>query len=165
MTEFDGRKILLIFLYGLLIILLIILTFFLVTYLLKKGEVFKPKPASGEFPTPPLSGFPSAPQFIEIAGYYFEGPWSLIELQEKKVIKNPELYELYAILCKKEKYDKIDYDIIYIGETGEEQVQEKCLLENCNQKAENLYIALFHTDDKNKVREYLNNQVNPVCNL
>lgn len=156
-----GRRIVLNSLYSLFVILLIVLVFFTVSYLLKKGEVFKPKPASGEFPVSPVGSFPPAPQFIEIGGYYFEGPWSLEMLSKQKVAPSPDVYGLYAILCKKNG----EYDIINIGETDKEQVQYDCWLENCNQKVENLYIALLHADDKNKIIEYLNNKVNPPCNL
>lgn len=161
--NFKDKRILLISLYGFFMILLIVLTFFAVSYLLKKGEVFKPSPASGEFPGSPLGDFPPAPQFIEIGGYYFEGPWSLEVLKEKNVVLSSDLSALYGILCKKDG----EYDIIDIGETGEEQTQTQynCWLEKCNQKVENLYLALLRTDDKNKVIEYLNNKVNPPCNL
>lgn len=161
--NFRGKRILLIFLYGLFMILVVVLVFFVVTYLLKKGQVFKPNPASGEFPASPIGDFPPAPQFIEIGGYYFEGPWSLETLNEKNIALFSDLYGLYAILCKKDG----EYDIIDIRETNKEQTetQYNCRLEKCNQKVENLYIALLHTDDKNKVIEYLNNKVNPSCNL
>lgn len=62
MVESDKKKILLIFLYGLFMILLVVLVFFTVSYLLKKGEVFKPKPASGEFPASPVGEFPPGPE-------------------------------------------------------------------------------------------------------
>lgn len=57
-----GRRILLNSLYGLFVILLVALVFFAVSYLLKKGEVFKPKPASGEFPASPVGKFPPGPE-------------------------------------------------------------------------------------------------------
>ena len=164
--NFKGRRILLISLYCLFMILLVILAFFAVSYLLKKGEVFKPSPASGEFPASPIGDFPPAPQFIEISGYYFEGPWSLEILKEENIALISDLYGLYAILCKKDG----EYDIIDIGKTGEEQTetQYSCWLEKCNQKVENFYIALLRAGDKNKIIEiieYLNNKVNPSCNL
>ena len=45
-------------LYALLVLLLVALVFFGVSYLVKKGQALKPAPASKEFPKPPFSIFP-----------------------------------------------------------------------------------------------------------
>ena len=102
----------LISLYSLFILLLVVFVFFLVTYLLQRGKVLLPPEVPGEFPPSPALNLPAGPEFIEIDGLYFNGPW---QLKENNYIDKAALY---AILCKVEKYDKIDYDIIYIGETG-----------------------------------------------
>ena len=58
-----GRKIILKSLYALLILLLVALVFFLVSYLVKKGESLRPAPASKDFPQAPFSIFPPGPEF------------------------------------------------------------------------------------------------------
>ena len=58
-----GRKIILKSLYALLILLLVALVFFLVSYLIKKGEALRPAPASKDFPQAPFSIFPPGPEF------------------------------------------------------------------------------------------------------
>jgi len=61
MLQSDKRKFLLIILSGIFVILVILLTFFLVSLLLKKGEVLKPPETSVEFPSSPAGNFPPAP--------------------------------------------------------------------------------------------------------
>lgn len=57
-----GRRILLKSLYSLFVILLIAFVFFLVSYLLKRGEVFRPPLSPGEFPPSSAIGFPPPPE-------------------------------------------------------------------------------------------------------
>lgn len=162
-----GRKFLSTAFVGFLIILLMVLVFYLVSYSLKKGEAFLP-PAGvpGEFPPPShIDNFPPAPQFIKIGNYYFTGPWLL---KKNKVIREPAGY---AILCKKNE----EYDIIYIGEQeGRIQLlgheQYKCWMENCNQNIRNLYLVIFWTPlkrynsaEREKIKEELEGQINPPC--
>ena len=162
-----GRRILLNSLYALFITLLIALVFFSVTYLLKRGEVFRPQEIPGEFPPSPAANFPPPPQFIKIEKYYFTGPWLL---KEYDIIENPVVL---AIFCKRNE----EYDIIYIGEmTGEKKQllagheEYGCWMEKCNQELKNLYLAIFETPlekygstDRKEIREELINQFNPSC--
>lgn len=155
-----GKKLLLNSLYGLCIVLIIVSVFFLITYLLKKGEGLTPS----EFPPSPAANFPPPPQFIEIGKYYFTGP---LPLKENDLIGKPAIY---TILCKKNQ----EYDKIYIGETGGriqllEHGQYNCWMENCGKKLGNLYVAVFRPSEKyssterKRIREELEEQINPPC--
>ncbi len=162
-----GRGILLNSLYGLFIILLFALVFFLVSYFLEKSSVLKPPQPSEDLPPVPIGYFPPPPQFIEIEDYYFAGPWSL---KDYNIIASPSIY---TVLCKRNE----EYDIIYIGETsggktGEQLLRHEeysCWTENCNQ-IENLYLAVFQAliekysfDEREEVVEGLMNQISPPC--
>lgn len=160
-----GRRILLNSLYTLFTTLLIVFVFFLVSYLLQRGEVLKPPEVPGEFPPSLAAGFPPAPQFIEIGEYYFDGPRSL---KKNNVMDRAGVF---TILCKKNG----EYDIIYIG--GNEKTsrllkhdQYRCWLENCNQEIKNLYLAVFWmpTDKydyvaRKEFKKELEEQIKPVC--
>lgn len=160
-----GRVILLKALYSLIALLLIVLVFFSVTLLLQKGEVLLPPSTPGDFPPSPDANFPPAPQFIEVGGYYFAGPGGL---EDNDFIKKSSVY---VILCKKNS----EYDIIYIGETSgkitvSKNNQYRCWLNNCNQKLEDIYLAVFQTpldkyspDEREKIRAGLESQINPPC--
>lgn len=162
-----GRQILLIALWGLFITLLIILIFYLVSFLLKKGEVFQPPQASlGEFPVSPAINFPSPPQFIKIGDYYFTGPRLL------KKYNTIDKSAIYTVLCKKNG----NYDIMFIEESERawllEHEQYGCWLEKCGQNLKNLYTAVFWTsgekynfEDRRRIKEELENQINPPCPL
>ena len=160
MANFDTQKFSLTFLYIIFVISLIILTFFLVTWLLKEGEVLLPPSATGEFPPEPLTTFPQPPEFIELGDYYFSGPWPLESLEEINVSVNRDLFALYTILCKRNE----EYDIIYVGGTKEEDVDYECWAENCNQEIQNLYVAFFLTSfDPVKIKDKLNRRLSPIC--
>lgn len=58
-----GENIILKSLYALLVLLIIVLVFFLVSYWVRKGQALRPPPASKEFPSPPFSVFPPGPEF------------------------------------------------------------------------------------------------------
>jgi len=160
-----GRRILLNSLYVLFITLLITFVFFLVSYLLQKGEVLKPPEVPGEFPPSLAVGFPPAPQFIEIGEYYFNGPWSL---KKNNVMDRAGVF---TILCKKNG----EYDIIYIGENEKssrlsEHSQYRCWLETCNQEIKNLYLAAFWISTgesdyaaRRELKEELEKQISPPC--
>ncbi|PIR72506.1 MAG: hypothetical protein COU42_01030 [Candidatus Nealsonbacteria bacterium CG10_big_fil_rev_8_21_14_0_10_36_24] len=161
-----GQKIILNSLYALFILLLVALVFFLGTYLLKKGEVLKPPLASQDFPSAPVSIAPVPPVFVEIGGSYFSGPWSLQELEKKNIFENTKISGLYTIMCKKNG----DYGIIYIGRIGGEQINYQCWLENCENKIENLYMALlpissekFGRTEIEDLAQKIRNRVNPLC--
>jgi len=158
-----GRAIVLKALYSLFVLLLVVFVFFSVTHLLKKGEVLLPAQVPGDFPPSPDVNFPPAPEFIEVGGYYFVGPW-LLE-KNNSVNKNA----IYTILCKKDG----EYDIIYIGDTGGKEnllrnKQYSCWIKNC--KLSNIYLAVFFTPiDKydstrrQEIRKGLEGQINPPC--
>lgn len=160
-----GRKITLISLYCLFVVLLAVLVFFLVSYLVKKGDVFKPPVATGEFPSFPAVYFPPPPEFVIVGEYYFLGPWLL---KEYGAVAGPSVY---SILCKKNE----EYDIMYVEETekGEQLLrneQYKCWVENCSQGLSNLYLAVIQTPpnrytltERKKIKDSLIDQVNPPC--
>jgi len=153
-----GRKIILKSLYAFLVLLLVALVFFLVTYLVKKGEALKPPPASKDFPAPPFSIFPSGPEFVEIEGYYFSGPWSLRSLKEKNIFEGSEMSGLYAILCKRNG----EYDTIYIGSMGRQEPDYQCWMDNCENKIENLYLAALQTNREGLLEKIIR-RVSPPC--
>lgn len=161
-----GRRVLLNSLYALFTVLLIVLVFFTVTYLLKKGEVLLPQQSLGEFPSSPAANFPPPPQFIKIGEYYFMGLWLL---EEYDLIGKSALY---AIFCKRNE----EYDIMYIGdiEGRKKQIfgieEYECLMEGCSQGSENFYIAIleippeaYNSADRKAIRKELINQLNPSC--
>lgn len=160
MANFDTKKFSAISLYIIFVISLIVLTFFLVTWLLQEGEVLRPPLPSEEFPPQPLTTFPQPPEFIEIGDYYFSGPWSLESLEEIDVSVSRDLFVLYAVLCKKNE----EYDIIYFGGREQKDVNYECWMENCNQEIQNLYFAVFlSSSDPEKIKDNLNRRLNPVC--
>ncbi len=163
--EKQGSKILLNSLYGFLTILIVALVFFLVSYLLRKGETLQPQEVSEEFPSSLAVDFPPPPQFINVGEYYFTGPWLL---KKSQFIKEAALY---TILCKKNE----EYDIIYIGQTeGREQLlrheQYKCWVENCGRNSKDIYLGIFWTpserynaEQKKEIKESLKKQISPPC--
>ncbi len=163
-----GRKILLNSLYGFFVVLLVILVFFSITYLLKKGEKLKPSSLPGEFPPSPAANYPPPPQFVKIGKYYFKGPELLAD---NNVIAVPLLY---TVLCKRDN----GYDIIYVGNVGNiegatdlfKDEQYSCWLNNCGQKDRNLYITFFQFSSENfnikeqeKIQQNLKEQISPPC--
>lgn len=160
MANFDTKKFSAISLYIIFVISLIVLTFFLVTWLLQEGEVLRPPLPSEEFPPQPLITFPQPPEFIEIGDYYFSGPWSLESLEEIDASVSRDLFVLYAVLCIKNE----EYDIIYFGGREQKDVNYECWMENCNQEIQNLYFAVFlSSSDPEKIKDNLNRRLNPVC--
>lgn len=148
----------------LFIILLIMAVFFIISYLLQQGEVFKlTTQASEEFPPPYHLGiFSPAPEYIDMAKYHFTGPFK-IDLSER-------LSELavYAILCK--KGDK--YDVLGIEEDTRsvfiKQENYSCWAKNCELK--DIYIAILWTPsdkysapEKAAIKEELIKSENPIC--
>lgn len=160
MANFDTKKFSEISLYIIFVISLVVLTSFLVTWLLKEGEVLLPPPATGKFPPGPLTTFPQPPEFIEIGDYYFSGPWALETLKDISISSNRDLFALFAILCERNE----EYDIIYIGGTEQRDVEYECWIESCNQEVQNLYVAVLLTSsDPVKIKDKLNRRLNPIC--
>ncbi len=166
MPEIDKKKSLFIFIAALLLFLAVVFAVLGVSFLLKKGEALKPAQSSGEFPPSPALNFPGPPQFFNIAGLYFAGPMSLDLVKEQSAVYYSQSYGLYAVLCKKEE----NYDIIYLGQTGQQEPEQKCLLENCQQDEEALYFAFLWTpkespvyNNKSQVLEFLREQIKPAC--
>ena len=160
MVNFDWKKILSFLLFVFFVILLVVLTFLLVTWLLQKGEVLRPPSASEEFPPGPLTTFPQPPEFIEIGDYYFSGPWTLETLKNVNISSNRGIFGLFAILCKRNE----EYDTIHIVGTEQGNVNYECWLESCDQEVQNLYVAVFlASSDPVKIKDKLNRRLNPVC--
>lgn len=153
-------KILSVLFYISFVIFILVITFFLVTWLLQRGEVLLPPPSSEEFPPEPLATFPQPPEFIEIGDYYFSGPWVLETLEAISAPSTPNLSILLAILCKRNE----EYDIMYIGGTRQKDVDYECWAENCSQETESFYFATFLTfSDPIKIMDELNRRLSPVC--
>ena len=161
-----GRRLLLTAIWGFFITLVIVLVFYFITFILKKGEIFQAQEAAGEgeFPVSPAINFPSPPQFIKIGSYYFEGP---LKLKEYNTIKGSAIV---AILCKKDE----NYDIIFIEDGTNNALLKNskynCWLEQCGQEIKNLYVAIFWTskeiyepDEKTTLIEELKSEINPPC--
>jgi len=159
-----GRKILLSGIYGFFITLVVVLVFYLVSYLIKKGEVFQPKEVFGEFPISPAINFPPGAQFVKISGYYFQGPWLL------KDFNKIDRSAVFSILCKKNG----DYDIIFIDIADREQLLKNknfnCWMEKCGKNLKNLYVAVFWTHPEvreptegKQIKESIGSQIKPPC--
>ncbi|MFH1656821.1 MAG: hypothetical protein ABH956_03620 [Candidatus Nealsonbacteria bacterium] len=161
-----GRKLLTNALIVLFLILLVLIVFYFITFLLRKGEVFQDIPdGAGEFPPyVHLESFPSSPESIDIGNYHFAGPWKFDNNQSIKETA------ITSILCKKNE----EYDILYIGDiTGDNFIRNKnygCWLENCDNSIKNLYVAVLYTHydvyeagEKELIQLELNEQIQPVC--
>jgi len=162
MANFEIKRVLLVLFFIFFTILLVVLTFFLVTWLLQRGDVLRPPLPSEEFPPEPLTTFPQPPEFIEIGGYYFSGPLALEALENMDTSSNRDLFILLATLCKRNE----EYDIIYIGGIKKDDINHECWTENCNQEVQNLYVAaLLSSSDTIKIKDELNRRLNPICSI
>jgi len=122
-------------------ILVVVLVFFLVTYLIRRGEAFLPPQASGDFPVSPLSGaLPGQPEFIGISGYYFSAP---LAIKIKGSIFGPAFF---AVLCRAgEKYGIIQVGSVRKGNqvgflSGDNY---KCWLANCQDNIDDIFVSFF----------------------
>jgi len=159
-----GRRILILSFYGLLSALLVALVFYSVNYFLKRSQMPKPGGPTAEFPLSPADGFPEAPQSIQIAGFYFRGPWPL---KDFNMIGRDAVF---SILCKKGD----NYDIIFINRIGKGNLlknkQYGCWLEQCGGSIKNLFTAVFWINSKayggnqaSDVQRKILEQVTPPC--
>lgn len=132
------------------ILLMIFLVFIIVSSIIRRGEVFQPQEGETEFPASPMGSFPPHPEFMEINGYSFSGPYPLAEKNHLEEETD------YVILCKKEE----GYDTIYLGIGNKRNSisssrDYECWVENCNQ--EDLWVGLFWVNDdlEKSTRDYL----------
>ncbi len=158
-----GRKLLLRAFILFFIVLSITLVFYLVNYLLQRWYTSEARIERGEFPASPSVDFPSAPDFINIEGYYFRGPYPLsdVDFIPRKCV--------YAVLCPGDE----NYDTIYLGAGGGMKISElgerNCWFENCSRE---LYFAVLWTpmesygvmENKN-IRDNLEKKIDPPCLL
>jgi len=158
-----GRDILHLAFWGFLFLILSVLIFYVVSYFIKKGDIFEPIPVE-DFPPSPAANFPPAPKFIEIGGYYFNGPFAINKFNKINSLA------LYAVFCKKNE----NYDIIFINTTSKEDLLKsgsyKCWLKGCDNNKNNLYIAVLWGDNANYKKEkieaigkFLKNMKQPYC--
>ncbi|MDD5638283.1 MAG: hypothetical protein PHO28_00015 [Candidatus Pacebacteria bacterium] len=137
-------------------LILIILVFYSVSYFIQKGKILEPQPAYSEFPVSPAVGFPPAPKFLEIKGYYFNGPYPI---KEANIINYPAIY---IILCKKP--DR--YESVFIKQSGgNESIPKNQDYNNWIQKCggkTNTYIAVFWGNEKYYPSEKLNEILNDI---
>ena len=120
-----------------LILLALLLVFSIVSYLLRRGEVFNPSEEESEFPLFPMGRFPIHPDFVIVGDYSFSGPRLL---SESDIVE--ERY-VYGIFCKKEE----DYDIIDLGMSDRGKPislseNYQCWQETCN-GSENIYLGFY----------------------
>jgi len=134
-------------------LILIILVFYSVSYFIQKGKILEPQPVYSEFPVSPAVGFPPAPKFLEIKGYYFSGPYPIKKI---KTIGSA----IYIILCKKP--DK--YESVFLKQTEGEDISLNQEYNNWVKKCgseKNIYIAILLGNEKyyssEKLKEILNN--------
>ena len=153
---------------GFFVVLLVVFVFYLISFLLKKGEALQPQPASGEFPASPSANFPAPPKYLNLGGYYFNGP---LLLTEKNITQKAAVY---SVLCKQNEI----YDIIYIDSIGDREgkaifknSQYNCWQKKCG-SGKNLYFAAIYTPKTtydlakiNGLKEDLNNLFNPSCRV
>lgn len=146
----------------LFIILLLLAVFFIISYLLQQGEVFKVSgQASEEFPPSyHLGVFPPEPQFINIEGYNFTGPFE-VDLMDRIT----EL-AIFAVFC--------DDKLLYIGDNIRSapalNQNYSCWLENCGNQKKNIRIAFLWTPadkydpiEKTDIKNKINKNLNPPC--
>tara|TARA_Y100000310_G_C20643562_1_gene795302 strand:- start:881 stop:1519 length:639 start_codon:yes stop_codon:yes gene_type:complete len=164
-TEIErGRKKLTNAFVVLFLVLLAMGVFYLITFLVRRGEAFEPsQEISEEFPPPSkgIANFPPEPKFITIEGLHFTGPF---EFDPNQRIKDPAMI---AVLCKEQE----EHDVLYVGSTNTDFLQKyeqySCWMENC---LDNLQIAILYTpidtfdaSIKLEVEKKLNNIINPPC--
>jgi len=117
------------------------LVFFLVTYLIKKGEVFLPPQASGDFPAAPISGaLPPQPEFFNVDGYYFSAP---LVIKSMSVVPGPAFF---AVLCKTgERYGIIQVGSANKGNQAQLAINDnyKYWLSACQDNVDNIFISVF----------------------
>jgi len=127
--------------YSLIAISIAVLVFFLVTYLIRRGETFLPPQSSGDFPVSPLSeAIPSQPEFIGINGYYFSVPAAI---KNRSSISGPAFF---AVFCRVgEKYDIIQIGNVSKGNKAEllEGNNYKCSLTNCQNNIDNIFVSAY----------------------
>ncbi|OGZ19544.1 MAG: hypothetical protein A3F95_02075 [Candidatus Nealsonbacteria bacterium RIFCSPLOWO2_12_FULL_39_31] len=127
--------------YSLIAISIAVLVFFLVTYLIRRGETFLPPQSSGDFPVSPLSeALPSQPEFIGINGYYFSVPAAI---KNRSSISGPAFF---AVFCRVgEKYDIIQIGNVSKGNKAEllEGNNYKCWLTNCQNNIDNIFVSAY----------------------
>jgi len=159
-----GEEIILKSLTCLFAFLIIFLVFISVSYLVKKGEIFKPEElAESGFPVSPMGKFPPPPNFIKIGGYSFAGPW-LLEEKDEKIDST-----VFAVLCKKDKnYDIIDIRLTERRKKISSNPNYSCWRENCGN---DLYVAFywmpsedFSGSDKKNIINNLKKEINLPCN-
>ncbi len=128
--------------YLLIVVFAGVLVFFLVSYLIKRGEAFLPPQASGDFPVSPLStALPPRPEFISINGYGFSAP---IAIKIQNNISGPAFF---AVLCSQ----GYKYDIMQIGSVNkavkfdfsEGTDNYKCWLANCGNNANDIFVSSY----------------------
>jgi hypothetical protein len=125
-----------------LILLAIFLVFIVVSYVVKKGEVFNPAEEGTELPLSPIGAFPAAPDFTVVGDYSFSGPWPLSQADV-----TDETY-VFGIFCKKNQgYDIIDLGISYKNKAISSSNNYQCWQEQC-QSPDNIYVGFYWTDPK-----------------
>ena len=119
-----GKEIIIRSVFFFLVLIFVFLAFAGVTYLIKRGEIFKPSP-TGEFPASPMGKFPEPPKYFVLEGYSFSGPFDF-----KEVKKSKEPF-IYAVLCRNGQEHKVLELINPDGRTALSEYYSQCWRENC----------------------------------
>lgn len=162
-----GRKMLVTGFLSFLILLMVVAVFYGVTYLLRRGDVFKPGMSTGEMPSSPAVNFPPSKEVIEVGGYYFDGPrfWG-----EKSAIDYPALY---AVVCKTSGQNKV----LAVDETnGQSELYSRedyqCWAANCDTIKKGLYLAIIWAPNQDygararkEIKQEIIKKTNPPCSI
>lgn len=162
-----GRRMLVTGLFSFLILLMVVAVFYGVTYLLRRGEVFRPGMSTGEMPSSPAANFPPSKEVIKIGDYYFDGPhpW-----EERSAINYPALY---AAVCKTGGQNKV----LGVDETdGQSELYSRedyqCWAANCDTIKEGLYLAIIWAPNQDygararkEIKQEIIKKTNPPCSI
>lgn len=118
---------------------IIALIFFLTGIIFIKEE---PEREIIGLPRSPAEGYPPPPDFIEMAGYYFSGPW---KMGEEKISEDM----IFVVFCREDgRYKALSAEPRTMETSLERHFQYSCWMENC--KKENLYIAVLPVEEEEK---------------
>jgi len=147
---------------GLTIIIVVLIIFYGVGFLVKRGYLFPPAETPGDFPPSPVGMPPPGPSFVMIGRFAFAGPVSL---------RNVEILEadsVFTVLCESDG----SYGILYVGAGSEARIlkgnltkhkQYACWLNECQQEKKRLFVATMPSETAPVVINELRPQLQLPC--